>query len=311
MYQTLLVPLDGSPLGERALPVARAIALAGNAPVHLVHVHAPNDSIYIEGMPVIDASLHSLNKQHEQAYLEAVARQFSAEAQLPITVAVLDDPVAAALMEYAVAHNVDLIVVTSHGHGGIERAWLGSVVDALIRHSHLPVLVVRPQDNQTRQSDTFQRIVLPLDGARLTEQIIPFATALGRPMQAVYTLLHVVNPSVRASSAFTIVPPSDADDEVEIMVQWVRAAEQYLHTVAKRLRSDGIEVDTRVAVHRQPAVAILEDARQHGSDLIALSRHGHAGLARLLLGSVADKVVRGADVSVLLYRPPPPLDPSA
>src|SRR3712207_6679338 len=105
MFQALLVPLDGSPSGEQAVPFAHMLAQQHNATVHLVHVHTPNDSVYIEGMPVIDEALHSLGKQHEQTYLERVAQRMFAEPPLPVTTAVLDHPVAPALLGYAGKHN--------------------------------------------------------------------------------------------------------------------------------------------------------------------------------------------------------------
>jgi nucleotide-binding universal stress UspA family protein len=72
MYRNLLVPLDGSTFGEHALLFACSIAQCTGAVLHLAHVHVLNDPIYIEGMPVIDAELHSLAREHERAYLERV-----------------------------------------------------------------------------------------------------------------------------------------------------------------------------------------------------------------------------------------------
>jgi nucleotide-binding universal stress UspA family protein len=77
----------------------------------------------------------------------------------------------------------------------------------------------------------------------------------------------------------------------------------YLDATAQRLRGRGLQVETRLVIHPQPAAAILEEARARGVDLIALATHGRGGLARLLLGSTADKVVRGAQIPVFVYRP--------
>ena len=83
-------------------------------------------------------------------------------------------------------------------------------------------------------------------------------------------------------------------------------AKTYLERVAESLRARSLKVETRVLSHDQPAVAILEEAKARRADLLALATHGRSGLPRLLLGSVADKVVRGASIPVLLARPPTP-----
>ena len=81
------------------------------------------------------------------------------------------------------------------------------------------------------------------------------------------------------------------------------AAGAYLEEIAGRLREEGTAVQTRVVVAPHAAPAILEEARTHGCDFIALATHGWGGLRRMLLGSVTDKVIRGSSLPVLAYRP--------
>ncbi len=301
-FRSILVPLDGSPEGEQALPVAQMIAAQQRSAVHLVHVHTPNDIISIEGMPVLDEQMHSLGREHEHVYLDRIAQPLRADASLNVTTAVLDHPVAPALLRYAGENDIELLVLSSHGHGGFAPAWLGSVADTLVRNSHLPVLLVRPT-NDVAQPLSMERVLVPLDGSAMGEQVLPFALMLGSAARARYTLLHVINPSARARSELQIDLPEDADDAAEIEVQRVRAAERYLHTVAERLRADQANVETRIVIEPQAATAILNEAQDGENSVIALATHGRGGVARLLLGSVADKVVRGANVPVLLYRP--------
>jgi len=301
-FRSLLVPLDGSPEGEQALPVAQLITGQQGAAVHLVHVHTPNDTISIEGMPVLDEQMHSLGREHEHVYLERIAQRLTDDAAANVITAVLDHPVVPALLRYAGDNDIDLLVLTSHGQGGFMPAWLGSVADALVRNSHLPVLLVRPVDGLA-QPPSMAHILVPLDGSATGEQVLPFALTLGKPADALFTLLHVINPSARAHSDLQIELPEDPDDAVEIEVQRVRAAERYLHTIAERLRSEGAKVETRLVIDPQAATAILAEAHDGQDTLIALATHGRGGVARLLVGSVADKVVRGASVPVLVYRP--------
>jgi nucleotide-binding universal stress UspA family protein len=146
----------------------------------------------------------------------------------------------------------------------------------------------------------FRHILIPLDGSELAEQILEPALALGDLTQAAYTLVHVVELFVLPGYA----PLAQAVHLDAEMTQTVRDERQrYLDDLAQRLRAGGRQVHTRTLLGAQPAVAILDAAQAQGADLIALATHGRTGLARLLIGSVADKVRRGADMPVLLYRP--------
>jgi nucleotide-binding universal stress UspA family protein len=147
---------------------------------------------------------------------------------------------------------------------------------------------------------TFSRMLIPLDGSRLSEQIIAPATALGRLTQAACTLLQVVEPSdLMHHGADTDV----SDVEQSVTQRRLEAAREYLDDRAAQLRAEGMQVQTAIVGVNPPAAAILGHARQHEIDLIAMATHGRGGLARVLLGSTADKVVRGADMPVLLLRP--------
>jgi len=312
MYRSILVPLDGSPLSEYALPVASDIARRSGAALRLVHVHMPATPapIYVEGLPVIDERLQSLGKDHERAYLERIRSRIIAEQDLSVTIAVLDPGSEAGrdatipdvLVADASATSTDLIVMTTHGRGGLARFWLGSVADALVRVSRVPILSLRPGEPipPIDHPPVFRHILIPLDGSALAEQILEPALALGDLMQAAYTLLHVVE---------LFVLPSDASSLYALhldaqMTQAVQAERQrYLDDLAQRLRAGGRQVQTQTLLAPQAAMAILDAAQTHGADLVALATHGRSGLARLLIGSVADKVRRGADMPVLLYRP--------
>ena len=304
MYRQLLVPLDGSPLSEHALPIACHIARRAGATLRLVHVHVPYDTIYVEGMPVIDARLHSLGREHERAYLERIRDRLAQGADVPIDCVHLDgaEPVASTLARYVAESGSDLVVMTTHGRGGLARFWLGSVADALVRLSPVPILLLRPAADilDSDRSPEFDQILIPLDGSAMAEQILTPALALGRLMQASYILLRVVEPILLHQPGPFVAPVGlDADQTAQLQA----AAHTYLDTVARRLQAADVQVHTRVLVAPQPARAILDTALQHQKACIAMATHGKVGLTRLLLGSVADKVMRGAEVPVLLYRP--------
>jgi nucleotide-binding universal stress UspA family protein len=312
MYRSILVPLDGSSLSEYALHVACDIARRSGAALRLVHVHrhAAPDPIYVEGLPVIDERMQSLGKDHERAYLERIRDRISAEQGLRVTIA-LHDPanqvgrdttIADALAADAAATDTDLVVMTTHGRGGLARFWLGSVADTLVHVSSVPVLSLRPAEPvpPIDHPPVFRHMLIPLDGSALAEQILEPVLALGDLTRATYTLLHIVEPLVQPD--YALLAPT-----VQLDTQLTQAAlakgQRYLDDLAQCLRVDGRQVHTRALLAAQPAAEILDAAQAQSADLIALATHGRSGLARLLLGSVADKVRRGADMPVLLYRP--------
>lgn len=305
MYRSILVPLDGSQLSEHALPLACALAERSGATLHLLHVHTPHDIIVMEGMPVIDEDLHSLGRTHEQLYLADVQQRISTA--LPVSV-VWHNPdreglVVNTITAYIAAEDIDLVVMTTHGRTGFERLWLGSVAEALMRHSSAPVLLVRPGGAapDLKHPPQIGTILVPLDGSALSERIVEPAERLGRLCGAGYLLFHVVVPLIIYTPGPFIAPVAADPGYTE---QMQITAQHYLAQVADRMQEDDEAVQSQVVVDTQPSFAILEAARQHHADLIALATHGRGGLGRLMLGSVADKVLRGTTLPVLLYHPP-------
>ena len=199
MYRSILVPLDGSVLSEQALPLACELAQRAKAVLRLVHVHAPSASpiysssspIYIEGQPVIGENLASLSREHERTCLEHIKHQLAAVVgpHLEVTVEVLERPiesmvnesVAVFLANYVRTTGVDLVVMTTHGRSGLERVWLGSVADTLVRLSRIPILLLRPTVHAITyaQPPGLRKILIPLDGSSLAEQILEPALAIG------------------------------------------------------------------------------------------------------------------------------------
>lgn len=306
MLRTIVVPLDGSAFGEQALLPACAIASRAGAELRLVHVHSSSAApIYVAGEPVIDDKLGSLHQQHERRYLEQIKARLVA--QLPalrVAVAVYDrslesivnEGVGAFLAQQLTAQaDVDLVVMTTHGRGGISRFWLGSVAEALVRQSHVPILLVRPQEGEPdwTQLPVYYKILIPLDGSALAEQILEPVLNLGRLMAAEYTLLQVIEPLY---PTYNQLAHSDELDEAA-----VQTAQQYLQQLSQQLAGDQ-PVQVQTPVSSATAETILTVAADH--DLIALATHGRSGWQRLLVGSVADKVLRGATQPVLIYRPP-------
>lgn len=303
MYRSLLVPLDGSRFAEHALPRALTIARRSGATVHLVHVHIPGTPAYaIDVPPVFDDTRDISSREDERAYLAGLVQRITASWNIPVRQTLLEGPAVAALHDHTIRIAADLVVMTTHGRGALSRFWLGSVADALVRQAPAPVLLVRPYEEAADflhldREQPFKHVLIPLDGSRLAEDILDQALALGSAMDVEYTLIQAIEPFL--SNYAPLAYGAEIDNQAIDL--WQAEARDYLGRVADRLPA-ARSVQTRV-VTAPPAVAILDYAHRHAVDLIAMATHGRSGVSRMLLGSVADKVVRGTHVPVLVHRP--------
>ena len=305
MLDQLLVTLDGSEFGEHALPFAKSIAAKTGASVELSHVSCcdpPTDLLQNTPFQYEGVSMEAYEEKHaeeQKAYLDGRAEDL--RAQLPginVGASLLEGYVTEALERQATNLGADIVVMTTHGRTGVSRAWLGSVADSLVRHSTFPLLVIRPlEDGTTFPEPNFDHFLVPLDGSPIGEGILEPAVALGKPMGARFTLLHVVAPHLTVGARVSPLPAGHLKERVG-------KAEDYLGGVVERLKSQGIEAEPLIESHYAPAKAILNTAESRDVDLIAIATHGYTGVKRALLGSVTDKVLRASRWPLLLERPP-------
>lgn len=309
MYQHVLLPLDGSPFGEHALELATTIVRRCGARLELVHVHNENAEVVtwepvtpfrFEGLETSEREWEGSEVRFEETYLTEKAQHIATDLDGCATCKVLKGPVVTALADEIKAVNPDLVVMATHGRSGFSRLWLGSVADALVRHVHKPMLLVRSASeedpNPVLKTD---HILIPLDGSPLSESILPHAVNLGEGMGSTFTLLRVL-PPVWTSPEVMSEPDMLAEGALK---ERVTEAREYLACVAKLLSGGGAKVNCEVVVGSAAAAAILEFARTRNVDVIAMATHGRGGVPRLILGSVADKVLRGATSPILLYHP--------
>ncbi|MCS6850660.1 MAG: universal stress protein [Gemmataceae bacterium] len=310
MFRSILVPLDGSAFGEHALPWALSLARRAGAAIEVMHVHPPLAMVYPESVPLMDDSLNMELKTRQRAYLDNVVARLRSVLTTPVNCIVQEGLIAPTIQHRAIEQHVDLVVMTTHARGPLGRLWLGSVADELVRLLPMPMLLVRPSDSTANwQADvSFKHLLLPLDGSSLAEQMIEPATALGQLMGADYTLLRVIRPVMPTSYAVEGYGLGQVADSLLTQIERTHAqladeAQRYLDEVASRLRAQGLTVHTRVATDEQPAVAILNLAVPPAIDFIALETHGRRGFSRWFLGSVADKVLRGTTLPVMVHKP--------
>jgi nucleotide-binding universal stress UspA family protein len=301
MYRSICVPLDGSPFAEQALPLALEIARGAGAIVQVALVHHPVPALATAmEVPEIEAQLDQEARAREQVYLSGIVERMRKTVNVPVTSALLDGAVSEALQSHMESSGTDLVVMTTHGRGPMSRFWLGSVADHLMRVLHIPILMVRPMVETTPPPE-IKRILLALDGSPFSEQAIASATMLGRPFNAEYALMMVVEPPVPiADPSGLMIVPTSANSEKALQA----AATKYLDGVAARLRQDGLSVTTHPTEGPAAASTIIAQADALKADLIVLASHGAGGFERLVVGSVADKVIRGSTHATLIVRPP-------
>jgi len=300
-FRSILVPLDGSPFAEQAVPLASGIAQRSGSKLRLALVDKlpapPPDSAAAK----LFTSLEMVTRKSERAYLRGIQAKLRAGGtRLSSAVTLTGDP-GLALAQYAREMAIDLVVMATHGRGGIRRAWLGSVADHLIRHLEVPVLLVRPVEGAAPHDRLGAgQILVPLDGSPLAEEALDAGAALARIWDAELTLLQVVRP-VLPSPDLTLPVPSAYDEELTAMYR--TQAQDYLDDVVERIRAQGLRATGVAVVGWNTVDSILDVARPERVALVVLATHGRGGLRRFALGSVADKLVRSADVPVLVYRP--------
>jgi nucleotide-binding universal stress UspA family protein len=298
-YRSLLVPLDGEGFGEHALPFALGIARRAEAAVRLVHVHWPPLSAYRSETLAYALRADAWLQRQPQAYLDDLSRRLAKATGVPVTPVFLQGPdIAEALCEVAAA-GTDLVVMATHGRGPLGRLWYGSVADVLRRRLSVPLLLVRGHDAPAdlTSDPVVRHVLIPLDGSETAEQALEPALTLGTLTGADHTLLRAVPLRPDYSVGYGRLAQKLAGGRRRT------EAAGYVRQVAERLGGRTNRVHPRVMHDERPvARAILEYAREHDVDLIALASRGRRGLARLFRSSVADRVVRGANVPVLVIR---------
>jgi nucleotide-binding universal stress UspA family protein len=301
MFRQLLVPLDRSALAEQALGQAAAIARASHAAMDVVLVHEP-----LPFAGFADAPWNAERWNDECEYLETIVRELVSGAAVAVSHDVMRGGVVEMISQRAHDVDADLIVMTSHGRTGLSRMWLGSVADGVIRRSSVPVLLLRPVEDGNRRAaaQVFKKILVPLDGSSVGADALPSAQALAHSSGARLVLLRVVQPVpmiiVDAGMSFAYPPP--VTDAV-LTDRLADEAKQEVAEFARRAREEGgVEIESHVIVGASVAQSIVDFAHGHGIDAIAMSTHGR-GASRLLMGSIADKVLRASDLPMLMRRP--------
>lgn len=295
MSRRILVPIDGSPFSERALTLAVPLAQQHDASLVLTLANPmPPRSEDSPVAEVRDPAAERGVREHLRSQLERVARRIATRDGVTTATQFREGPIVDEIEAAIDDVSADLVVMATHGRGGVSRLWLGSVTDALLRRSTVPVLVTRSARKWTLTAASeplFPRVLVAVDGSELAEEALARAITLLGSSTGEFLLVRVDDAPIAAVSSTWI---SEAT---------LRVREGYLEPLADRFRSPQCTIRTRAVVHHDPARAILDTAKEEHAFAIALATNGRTGVRRAVIGSVADKVIRGASIPVLVCPP--------
>ena len=301
MYKVIMAPTEGSASERAAISVAVKLAQRFDADLRLVRVETT--PLVIETVPrppvlritdqtLLDERLARLRK------LEALGTECRALGAIRVGTVLEKGPVAPTLRDYARKFDVDLIVMSSHARSGVKRMALGSVTDYLIRHTNIPMLVVKPPVSfiGATPEESFSEILVPLDGSVLAEQILSEVAALASQLNSTVRLLHVITPVTYSQKEIMQpgLPWWDTD---------IDTANAYLDRCARYLTEEGLTASKEVVLSKNIATAILDCSARTGAGLIAIATRGNGGMSRFLFGTVADEITRNSPTSLLVFHP--------
>jgi len=293
-FTHLLTPLDGSHLAEAVLPAARYWAQALHATVTLFHVIERNAPETVHG------DRHITQPAEANAYLAAVAQTFAPD--VPINYHVHADEtrnVARNIVDHAKELRADLVVLCTHGKGGLHTWLFGSIAQQVIALGNTPVLLIHPEEHVRSAPFACRRLLTPLDGDPEHEQGIQVAVHLAQKLGAELHLVMVVAtrdtlPNERLATARLL--PGATAAFLDITEQ---GAQAYVAQQVAQLKGLGLTVTS--AVRRgDPATAIAEDARQTQADLIVLGTHGKSHMDAFWSGSTTPKLSNRTKLPLLL-----------
>lgn len=287
----ILVPLDGSGLAERALPLAWGIASRTSADLLLLSAVVPREQW--AGLATSDPA-DATERNAAEAYLESVAAPLRAQ-RLKVRTLAVHDRVAAAICTAADAAGCDLVVMATHGRSGLGSWFAGSVAERVRHSTDTPVLLVHARRETIPQATSIGRILVPLDGSETAEEALGLAEELACALEASLLLAQII------PSPAVLYPEQDTTQDLPALTAIQEAPQAYLERLAKNIRERGVDAELLVVVG-EPAAALVEIASDGGVDMIAMTTRGRSAVEPFVMGSVADAVSRAVEIPCLIVR---------
>jgi nucleotide-binding universal stress UspA family protein len=300
VYKRMLIPLDGSKIAEAVLPYARTLARRLDLEVELLCV-VDVRALAIElshGRGHLFENMIAETVLSTEAYLKRIAASFpnmnvkcTAEKGRPEEV----------ILEKA-GEDTTLIAMATHGRSGLNRFLMGSVAEKVLRAATSSILLVRASEGVNSDGEaTLNSVVVPLDGSKLAETVLPTVTAWARELGLEIILLRAYKVPANIYASPDDYNPVQYYEDIRTTLRNV--AQAYLEEKVAELKRSGIaKVSLATPEGLGAADEIMALARKLPDNFIAMSTHGRAGVGRWVLGSVTETVVRHSGDPVLIIR---------
>ena len=292
-----LVPLDGSRLAESVLPVVQQVASRFHALVTLLHIVEQHPPAAIHG------ERHLTGVAQAKAYLEEVAVGLRSS-NIPVEIHVheeKEDNVALSIVQHFQELHTDLIIMCTHGHGGLREIIFGSKAQQALQQGTQSILLLFPREDDSIAPFKLQRILVPLDGTAVHEPALPMAILVARTFGAELRLVLVI-PTLATLSGERAVSglllPTTMRAILDLSQQ---DAADYLERAIVRCHAEGVVAHAEV-LRGDIVPLVLGLAERLNVDLIVLASHGRTGLDALLTGSVASRIAGRRIRPLLLVR---------
>lgn len=284
MFDTILVPTDGSDCARAAVGYAEDLGRQYDATVHTLCV--------VDSRRIENARQYDTVKQERVEIVEEASDRLSARG-VPAEHAVRTGVPHKSILEYAGEQGVDLVVMGTHGRTGVERFLLGSVTEKVIRLSDTPVLTV---NDATGDAATYPYtdILVPTDGSEGAEVAAGPAVDIASTYDARFHTLSVIDTMMMGVD----VPSGALFDALE------ESAESAVESITEQATGGSVPAVESTTEYGNPYRRIRAYIDEHDIGLVVMGTHGRTGIARYLLGSVTEKIVRTSPVPVMTVRKP-------
>ncbi|MFB6141382.1 MAG: universal stress protein [Halosimplex sp.] len=291
MYESILVPTDGSAHANRAARHAASLAAAFGATVRVLGVADVERAAGPFDVGGVDESFVERIEAECDRAVEETARLVGDDVR--VERAVVEGTPAEAILDYVDDHGLDAVAMGTRGRRGLARVVSGSVAQHVVRHARVPVLTVR--ETEAEPVTDYDDVLVPTDGSDAAAGAVEHALGVARAFDATVHALNVVD--VGALATGTGVEPTSTR-----MERMTEAGEAATEAIAERARQAGLDAVATVE-HGFPAVELLDYVDERSIDVVAMGTHGRTGFDRVLLGSTTERIVRRSPVPVLSVHP--------
>ena len=302
MFDTILVPLDGSQLADCVLPHVVAVARSFDSEITLLRMLEKNQAG--TSAQLFDLLNWQINKTRSTLYLEKKKVQLE-EASIRAKTEIMEGLIADGITQYAQDQGIKLIILSSHGRNGLTQWGISSVTHKIILSAHTSLLIIRAHQygnysGELSETQLYQRILVPLDGSQRAENVLPIVTQLAQFHKSQIHLVQVIQTPEMARQ----MPPSpeDVDLSNRIVKRNQEEGQRYLEQVKARSYLEGITVKTHLITSDNASVALHQLAEEEDVDLIALSAHGYSGNHQWPYGSMVNNFIMYGKVSLLIVQ---------